>query len=199
MPHTPLFRAKAFEGKSLRGVYGDVIEEIDWSVGRVLDTLREEGLAENTLVLFTSDNGPWLIFGRHGGSAGLLREGKGSTWEGGMREPALFWWPGKILPGVVRQMGSTLDVLPTVARLAGAAVPSDRPIDGYDLSGVLFGEGKSPAKRCISIARNDCSPFAAERSKRIFGHKPATPNRGLLVTTRLCFFISNTTRASVTT
>ena len=144
MPHTPLFRSKAFEDKSLRGVYGDVIEEIDWSVGRVLETLREEGLAENTLVLFTSDNGPWLIFGDHGGSAGLLREGKGSTWEGGMRVPALFWWPGRIQPGVVRQMGSTLDVLPTIAQLAGAPVPSDRPIDGYDLSEVLVGEGKSP-------------------------------------------------------
>ena len=146
MPHTPLFRSKAFEDKSLRGVYGDVIEEIDWSVGRVLDTLREEGLGENTLVLFTSDNGPWLIFDQHGGSAGLLREGKGSTWEGGMREPAIFWWPGEIQSGVVRQMGSTLDVLPTVARLAGAAVPSNRPIDGYDLSGVLVGKSKSPRK-----------------------------------------------------
>ena len=153
MPHTPLFRSKAFEGKSPRGTYGDVIEEIDWSVGRVLDTLRREGLAENTLVLFTSDNGPWLIFGDHGGSAGLLREGKGSTWEGGMRVPALFWWPEKIQPGVVRQMGSTLDMLPTVARLAQAAVPSDRPIDGHDISGVLLRDGESPREEMYFYRR----------------------------------------------
>ena len=143
MPHTPLFRSKDFEGRSLRGIFGDVVEEIDWSVGRVLDTLREEGIADNTLVLFTSDNGPWLIFREHGGSAGHLREGKGSTWEGGMREPALFWWPGRIKPGVVRDMGSTLDILPTVAGLAEATLPTDRAIDGYDLAPALLGRGKS--------------------------------------------------------
>jgi len=98
-PHVPLFRSKEFEKRSLRGLFGDVVEEIDWSVGQVLETLRREKLAENTLVFFTSDNGPWLIKDLAGGSAGPLRDGKNSTWEGGMREPGIAWWPGKIKPG----------------------------------------------------------------------------------------------------
>src|SRR6185295_17361509 len=101
MPHVPLFAGEAFAGKSARGLYGDVIEEIDWSVGQVLAAIRAEGIEKKTLVVFSSDNGPWLIMKENGGSAGLLQEGKGSTWEGGMREPALFWWPGKIAAGVV--------------------------------------------------------------------------------------------------
>jgi arylsulfatase A-like enzyme len=144
MPHVPLFASDGFRGKSLRGLYGDVIEEIDWSVGQVLDTLRELELDKRTLVVFTSDNGPWLIFNQHGGSAGLLREGKGCTWEGGMREPALFWWPGTIPTGVVRDMGSTLDLLPTLARLAGAQLPRDLALDGMDISPALLGDGPSP-------------------------------------------------------
>lgn len=144
LPHVPLFRSAKFTGVSLRGLYGDVVEEIDWSVGRILDTLRQENLAGNTLVVFTSDNGPWLIFNEFGGSAGLLRGGKGSTWEGGMREPGIFWWPGKVRPGVVQDLGSTLDLLPTIAAITGAEVPKDRILDGYDLSPVLFGKGKSP-------------------------------------------------------
>jgi arylsulfatase A len=144
MPHVPLFRSPEFEGKSARGLYGDVIEEIDWSVGQVLDTLRETGLAKRTLVLFTSDNGPWLTFDLHGGSAGLLRDGKGSTFEGGMREPTIVWWPGMIKPGVVTEIGSTLDVLATACNIAGAKVPSDRIMDSVDLSPVLFGSGPSP-------------------------------------------------------
>jgi arylsulfatase A len=93
MPHVPLFASEAFKGKSPRGLYGDTVEEIDWSAGEVLKALAEDKLERNTLVLFSSDNGPWLIFNEHGGSAGLLREGKGSSWEGGMREPCLAWWP----------------------------------------------------------------------------------------------------------
>ncbi len=143
-PHVPLFRSPPFAGVSLRGRYGDVVEEIDWSVGRILDALRDEGLAGNTLVVFTSDNGPWLIFDEFGGSAGPLRGGKGSTWEGGMREPAIFWWPGKLRPGTVQDLGSTLDLLPTIAAITGAKVPADRILDGYDLSPALFGAGKSP-------------------------------------------------------
>ena len=142
MPHVPLFRSKSFVGRSLRGRYGDVIEEIDWSVGQILDTLVQERLAEHTLVVFTSDNGPWLIFDHHGGSAGLLRDGKGSTWEGGMREPALFWWPGRIKAGeTVADIGSTLDLLPTIGRLSGAAIPPDLVLDGYDLGPRLLGKG----------------------------------------------------------
>lgn len=144
MPHVPLFASEQLAGGSRRGLYGDVIEEIDWSVGRVLNTLVELNLDQRTLVVFTSDNGPWLIFDQHGGSAGLLRDGKGCTWEGGMREPALFWWPGTIRPAVVRELGSTLDLLPTAAKLAGAAAPAERVLDGYDLSPVLLGAGTSP-------------------------------------------------------
>jgi len=145
LPHVPLFRGADFEGVSLRGLYGDVIEEIDWSVGEVLKTLREEGLAENTLVWFSSDNGPWLTFGTHGGSAGLLREGKGTTWEGGMREPTLAWWPGHIDAGVINaQIGSTLDIFPTCVSLAGAEVPTDRVMDGMDLSPLLLSGEPSP-------------------------------------------------------
>ena len=144
MPHVPLFASGQFKDKSLRGLFGDVIEEIDWSVGQVLDTLVELGLDRRTLVVFTSDNGPWLIFNEHGGSAGCLRDGKGSTWEGGMREPTLFWWPGKVPPGVVRDLGCTMDLLPTAAKLAGAEVPPDRPLDGTDLSPALLGTGPGP-------------------------------------------------------
>jgi len=144
MPHVPLFRSEPFVGRSLRGVYGDVVEEIDNSVGRILDTLRRLDLAGRTLVVFTSDNGPWLICRERGGSAGLLRGGKGSTWEGGMREPAIFWWPGVIKPGTVRQMGSTMDLFTTCVKLCGAKLPKDRTIDGLDLSGVLLGTGPSP-------------------------------------------------------
>jgi arylsulfatase A-like enzyme len=144
MPHVPLFVSDAFSGTSRRGLYGDVIEEIDWSVGRVLDALRDEGLAENTLVFFTSDNGPWLVFGDHGGSAGLLRGGKGSTWEGGMREPTIAWWPGKIAPGTTSaQLASTMDIFATACSLAGTPLPDDREMDCYDMTPTLLGKGES--------------------------------------------------------
>ncbi len=142
MPHVPLFASSSFRGTSRRGLYGDVIEEIDWSVGQVMKTLNAEGLADNTLVFFTSDNGPWLIFDTHGGSAGLLRDGKGSTWEGGMREPGIAWWPGKIKPHTNHGIASTMDIYTTCLTLAGAKVPGDRVIDGVDLSPALFGKGK---------------------------------------------------------
>ena len=133
-------------GRSLRGLYGDVVEEIDAGVGRILDTLCELKLERRTLVVFSSDNGPWLAFDEHGSSAGLLREGKGSTWEGGMREPALFWWPGRIKPGVVTDLGSLLDVFPTCVALAGGKLPADRVLDGADLSPALLGTGPSPRR-----------------------------------------------------
>lgn len=144
MPHVPLFRSPQFENRSLRGLFGDVIEEIDWSVGRVLNTLRESGLDQNTLVFFTSDNGPWLTQGPAGGTAGLLHEGKGSTWEGGMREPAIAWWPGKIGPGkITSELSSTLDLFPTFAKLAGFLSFEITEKDGFDLSSVLFENGRS--------------------------------------------------------
>ncbi|MFP6737968.1 MAG: sulfatase [Planctomycetota bacterium] len=145
LPHIPLYAGKKFRGKSRRGIYGDVIEEIDAGVGKILSTLRELKIDEKTLVVFTSDNGPWLPFNTHGGSAGLLREGKGTTFEGGMREPTVFWWPGKMKPAVQMEMGTTMDLLPTFCSLAGAKAPADRTLDGYDLSGLLLGKaGKGP-------------------------------------------------------
>ncbi len=144
MPHVPLFPSKEFEGKSLRGTYGDVIEEIDWSVGQVIQALKDNGLEENTLVVFTSDNGPWLLFNDKGGSAGLLKGGKGGTYEGGMREPTIMWGPGIVKSGVVTDLGTTMDLLPTFCKMAGTQLPNDRVYDGYDISPVIYGEGKSP-------------------------------------------------------
>jgi uncharacterized sulfatase len=144
LPHIPLARSEAFAGRSAGGMYGDVVEELDWSVGRVLDAVRAAGIERRTLIVFTSDNGPWLPFGDHGGSAGPLREGKGTTWEGGVRTPAIFWWPGTIAPGVVTDLGSGLDLLPTAAALAGAELPRDRVLDGVDLGPALRGTGPSP-------------------------------------------------------
>jgi arylsulfatase A len=144
MPHMPLFRSQEFVGKSQRGLYGDVIEELDANVGRILDTLRQLRLDRNTLVVFTSDNGPWAIFDEQGGTAGSLRGAKGGTFEGGMREPTIFWQPGTIKPAVVTDIGSALDLLPTFCHLAGANAPTDRVLDGYDLSAALLGRGRSP-------------------------------------------------------
>jgi arylsulfatase A len=137
MPHVPMFASPEFKGKSARGIYGDAVEEIDWSVGQMLAALKSAGVAENTLVIFTSDNGPWLTQNTQGGSAGLLREGKGSTWEGGMRVPAIAWWPGRIKPGVTSTPVNAMDVFPTSLALAGVALPTDRVIDGTDVSALL--------------------------------------------------------------
>lgn len=151
MPHTRLDASKQFKGKSKRGLYGDVIEEIDFNVGRILDAVEEMGLAENTYVLFTSDNGPWLIKnkdhadghlpGDHGGSAGPLRSGKVSTFEGGVRVPTILWGPGRVPEDATcDSLASTLDVLPTFAALAGAEVPTDRVIDGEDIRHLFHGD-----------------------------------------------------------
>lgn len=156
LPHVPLFVSPEFTDVSRRGLYGDVIEEIDWSVGQVMDALQDTGLAQNTLVVFTSDNGPWKSFQQQGGSAGLLRDGKGSTWEGGMREPTIFWWPGRIKPDVIMQPGSTLDLLPTFAAICGATLPSDRTLDGFDLSAVLLEGDDSPRRDMFYYHGEEC-------------------------------------------
>ena len=145
LPHVPLFASKDFEGKSPRGLYGDVIEEIDNSVGQILDALKKNNLDRNTVVVFTSDNGPWLIMNQEGGSAGLLRNGKGSTWEGGMREPCIFWAPGRIKPGLVTEIGTTMDLFTTFSNLAQVPIPDDREMDGVDLGPTLF--HNEPSKR----------------------------------------------------
>lgn len=153
-PHVPLFASPEFKGKSRAGIYGDTVEEIDWSVGQVLDALRREGVAERTLVFFTSDNGPWLVMGDQGGSAGPLREGKGSTWEGGMRVPGIAWMPGRIRPGVTSEPANAMDLFPTALRLAGGALPDSVVMDGVDLSPLLF-EGKSLPQRPFFYYRGD--------------------------------------------
>ncbi len=163
-PHTPLFASEAFRGKSPRGRYGDVVEELDWSVGQIVGALRDAGLATNTLVVFTSDNGPWLIRGRAGGSAGLLREGKGSTWEGGMRVPGIAWMPGRVPAGAVcREVATTMDLFTTCARWAGAALPADRPLDGLDITPLLTGVG--PVERDVFLYYRGAQLYAARQGK----------------------------------
>jgi arylsulfatase A len=147
MVHVPLAVSDKFKDKSGAGLFGDLVMELDWSVGQILDALKRNGLDDNTLVLFTSDNGPWLTYGNHAGSAGPLREGKGTMWEGGYREPCVMRWPGKI-PARTKcdELASTLDVFPTVAKLIGADMPTDRIIDGKDIWPLISGEegAKSP-------------------------------------------------------
>jgi arylsulfatase A len=134
MPHVPLHVSDKFRGKTERGLFGDVIAEIDWSVGQILETIKKLGLDDDTLVVFSSDNGPWLSYGNHAGSAGPLREGKGTTWDGGHLEPTLARWRGKIPGGrICRELCGTIDILPTFAKLAGTQPPQDRIIDGRDI------------------------------------------------------------------
>ena len=132
-PHVPLYVSEKFKGKSANGLYGDVIMELDWSVGQILQALKENGLEENTLVIFTSDNGPWLAYGNHAGNAGDLREGKGTAWEGGQREPFIVKYPPLIQGGsIVDVPVMGIDLLPTIANLTGADLP-ERAIDGKDV------------------------------------------------------------------
>lgn len=134
MVHGQLAASSDFRGKSKGGLYGDAVEEIDWSVGQVLNALRTNGLGENTFVLFTSDNGPWLTPNLTQGSPGPLRSGKGTTYEGGVRMPAIMWWPGTKPAGTVcKEVTSTIDMMPTHAHLAGRTEPKDRIIDGHDI------------------------------------------------------------------
>lgn len=140
MPHWPIAASDAFTGTTARGPYGDVIAEIDWSLGEVLRALAAHGLDERTLVLFVSDNGPWLLFGNHAGSTGGLRAGKGTSFEGGVRVPAIARFTGTIPAGSESaHVLGLIDVLPTVARLAGIEPPTDRALDGRDVSSVLAG------------------------------------------------------------
>jgi arylsulfatase A len=181
MPHVPLFRSPDFKGASLRGRYGDVVQEIDWGVGRILQTLKECGIDRDTLVVFTSDNGPWLTFKEQGGSGGLLRDGKGSTFEGGHRVPAIFWWPDHIAPAVMPCMGSTLDILPTFCGLAGIPAPGDRVLDGFDITPTLL--KKEPSPRKLMFFYRDAKLFAVRKgaykahffTQPAYGSKTVTP------------------------
>ena len=146
MPHVPLFASETFEGKSNAGSYGDVIEEIDYGVGEIINKIKKLGLSENTIIVFTSENGPWLEMGEEGGSAGILRGGKGSTWEGGIRVPTVIWGPGYIKSGIVDDIGTSMDLFSTFSHLAEVEIPNDRIIDGNNLSDVFKSLSKSPTE-----------------------------------------------------
>lgn len=173
MPHIPLYVSEKHKGKSQQGLYGDVIEEIDWSVGQILEALKRNGLDDNTLVLFTSDNGPWLTFGNQGGTAHPLREGKGTTFEGGVRVPCVVRWPGHVPAGrTCDEPVMTIDVLPTVAKLTGAKLP-DHKIDGLDIWPLLSGEkgAKTPHEALFFYyGRNNLESMRSGKWKLHFPH-----------------------------
>ncbi len=179
--HTPIVPGPAFQGKSANGRYGDWVEEVDWSVGQVLDTLRETELAEKTLVIFTSDNGPWLIKGSDGGTAGPLRGGKGSTWEGGVRVPTVAWWPGRIASGAVCDaVAGTIDLLPTLVKLAGGATPAEPVIDGRDISPLLLGQStQSPREAHYYFAGYNLQAVRQGPWKLAIAPQPETMGRGV--------------------
>lgn len=156
MPHVPINASANFIGKSKQGMYGDVIQEIDYSVGRIMKTLADEGLDNNTIVIFTSDNGPWLNFGNHAGNAGGFMEGKGTSFEGGQRVPCIMRWKGTIQPGLVcNQLASTIDIFPTVAAITGASLSTNK-IDGVDLSDIIKGDmNASPRKTFLYYYRKN--------------------------------------------
>ena len=156
MPHTKLAASKDFKGKSTGGLYGDVIEELDFNVGRVLDKVIELGIDENTYIIFTSDNGPWLIRKENGGHAAPLRSGKTTCWEGGLRVPCIIRAPGKIPAGATCDaVAATIDLMPTLAKLAGTSAPTDRVIDGVDISQLLHGK-KDDYERNYFYYQHDC-------------------------------------------
>lgn len=150
MPHIPVYASADFKGKSLRGRYGDTIEEIDWSVGEVIKTIKRLGLSENTMIIFTSDNGPWLSYKTLGGSAGPLRDGKGTTYEGGMREPCIMWWPGRIPAGkVCMDITTSMDIFPTIADLTSSLLPESLEIDGENIISLLENPDSSVFKERV--------------------------------------------------
>jgi len=172
MPHVPLGVSDRFAGHSTQGMYGDVIEEIDWSVGEVLAALDRHGLADNTFVIFTSDNGPWLNYGNHSGSVGPLREGKGTAFEGGVRVPAIMRWPGKIEPGSrTDKLASTIDVLPTIAAATGGQLPT-LPIDGVNLLPLLKGDSSAnPRDTFFYYYGGQLRAVREGKWKRVYQHR----------------------------
>lgn len=176
MPHVPLFVSDKFEGKSEQGLYGDVIMELDWSIGQIRAKLKELNLEENTLVIVTSDNGPWLNYGNHAGSTGGLREGKGSSFEGGQRVPALMSWKGTIPEGTVcNNLASSIDLLPTIAALTGANQPV-KQIDGVDISVLIKGDfSQHPRKSFLYYyRRNSLEAVRKGNWKLVFPHPGRT-------------------------
>lgn len=178
MPHAPIAVSDKFKGKSEQGLYGDVIMEIDWSVGQIMQTLKENGLEENTLVIFTSDNGPWLNYGNHAGSADPLREGKGTAWEGGQREPCIISFPGKIKGGrSIDVPMMTIDLLPTIAEITGATLPT-LPIDGKSIWDIWTGaSSQSPHEAYYFYYHtNELHGLRYQNWKMYFPHRYRTLN-----------------------
>ena len=174
MVHVPLYVSDKFKGKSNAGLFGDVMMEVDWSVGQILSALREHGIEDNTLVVFTSDNGPWLSYGSHAGTARPLREGKGTMWEGGYRVCTVMQWKGRIPSGTAcDELCSTIDLLPTVAKLIGGKLP-DHKIDGQDIRPLMFGEpdARSPhAHFACYYAGGQLQAVRDRQFKLVFPHK----------------------------
>lgn len=182
MPHVPLAVSDRFKGKSEQGMYGDVIMEIDWSVGEIMKALEKNRLDKNTLVIFTSDNGPWLNFGNHAGSNGGLREGKLSSFEGGLRVPCLMFWPGNIQEGTIcNKLASTIDLLPTFAALTGTPLP-EKKIDGVNILPLLKGDEKANPRKTFlyynlqnsleAVRKGDWKLVFAHLGRTMSGHKP---------------------------
>lgn len=179
MPHVPLFVSDKFAGKSKQGAYGDVMMEIDWSVGEIRRKLEELGLSENTLIIFTSDNGPWLSYGGHAGLQAGLKEGKGTSWEGGIRVPSIFTWPGKIPAGLVQdQAAMTIDILPTLAKLTGSKLP-DLKIDGSDIWPLVLGEKTELKPYYIYYNKNELQAVIYGKWKLVFPHTYRTIPTGI--------------------
>lgn len=173
MPHVPIFASDDFKGKSEVGLFGDVMMELDWSVGEILATLQKNGLDKNTLVVFTSDNGPWANYGNHAGSTGGLREGKGTSWEGGQRVPCIMIWPGTIQPGLIcNKLASTIDFLPTLVELSNASLPLEK-IDGVSLTSLLFNQkDANPRSHFLYYyQKNSLEAVTDGRWKLVFPHK----------------------------
>ena len=174
MVHVPLFVSDKFQGKSGQGLFADVVMEVDWSVGEILGAVKENGLDENTLVIFTSDNGPWLSYGDHAGSAAPLREGKGTMFEGGCREPTIMRWPGKIPAGsVCDELASTIDILPTVAALIDAELPPHK-IDGKDIRPLMWGQPDARTPHRAFYCYYGGGQLQAVRNRRWKLHFPHT-------------------------
>lgn len=177
-PHVPLFVSDKFKGKSKRGLYGDVIMEIDWSVGQIIKTLKDLEIEKNTLVIFTSDNGPWLAYGNHSGSALPLREGKGTAWEGGQREPCIIYYPNKIKAGTtIKTPMMGIDILPTIAEITGSALP-EKTIDGKSVWDIWTGKSSESAQEAYFYYYrvNELHGVRYKNWKLYFPHKYRTMN-----------------------
>jgi len=176
MTHVPLAVSAKFKGKSEQGLFGDVMMEIDWSVGEIMKALKKNDLDKNTLVIFTSDNGPWLNFGNHAGSTGGLREGKGNSFEGGQREPCLMWWPRHIIPGTIcNKLASTIDILPTLAAITNSPLP-EKKIDGVNILPLLLGDEKANPRETFLYyyRKNSLEAVRKGNWKLVFAHPGRT-------------------------